>query len=64
MMLNRRLPRITARDVRLEFSGDDGSAHRPTNLTRFETFPGAARLKRFTVIHAPRQISRGLGIRS
>jgi hypothetical protein len=28
MMLNRRLPRITARDVRLEFSCDDGFAHR------------------------------------
>jgi hypothetical protein len=30
----------------------------PTNLTGFETFPGAARLRRFPVIHTSKQIPR------
>jgi hypothetical protein len=36
----------------------------PTNLTRVETFPGAACLRRFPVMHASRQISRGLLLRA
>jgi hypothetical protein len=65
MVLNRRLPRITARDVLpiVQFEMLPPLTV-PTNLTSVETFPGASRLKRFTVIHAPRQISRGLGVRS
>src|SRR6202007_1261953 len=32
----------------------------PTNLTRVETFSGAAGLRRFPVMHASTQISRGV----
>jgi hypothetical protein len=61
MVLNRRLPGITARGilpiVRWEIVNLPNG---PTDLTRVETFPGAARLKRFAVMHAPRQICWGL----
>jgi hypothetical protein len=63
MVLNRRLPGITARAV-LPIVALGNLIHHPlnvwTNATRVETFSGAARLKRFAVLHAPRQISRGL----
>ena len=36
------------------------SRYLPANLSRVETFPGAACLTKFAVRHAPRQISRGL----
>ena len=32
----------------------------PTNLSRVGTFSGAACLKKFAAMHAPRQITRGL----
>ena len=51
MVLNRRLPRITARDV-LSFVAWGLFIRRqgPKNLTGDETFAGAACLKRFVVI--------------
>src|SRR5262249_10217321 len=61
MVLNTRLPGITARDVlpivSLEIARPPDV---PTRLTRVETFAGAACLKRFPVIHALRQIWWGL----
>ena len=54
MALNKRLPRITARDI---LSNDAFSEIDPLaglkNLARVETFPGAACLTRFPVMHAP-----------
>jgi hypothetical protein len=55
MVLNRRLPRITARDVLSIVLFEiihprDG----PINLSRVETFPGAACLTGFAAIHPPR----------
>ena len=62
-VLNRRLPGITARDVlsRVAF-GFFLSLNLPINLSRLETFPGAACLKQFAAIYAPRQISRSLSV--
>ena len=60
-VLNRRLPGITARNVlSIVRSEIVHPGVVPTNLTRVETFPGAACLGRFPVMHASRQISRGL----
>jgi hypothetical protein len=51
MVLNKRLPGITARDVLpIVRSGDYSSAYGPTDLTRVETFPGAACLTSFAVM--------------
>jgi hypothetical protein len=54
MVLNRRLPRITARDLLpiAPFRGHFPSC--PDNLTRVEPFAGAARLTRFPVMCARR----------
>jgi hypothetical protein len=58
MVLKRRLPGITAREVlpivSLEIARPPDV---PTRLTRVETFAGAACLKRFAMVDAPRQIS-------
>jgi hypothetical protein len=58
MTLNRRLPRITARDVLSSVLFVIVHLRNgPMNLSGVETFPGAACSKRFEAIHAPRRIS-------
>jgi hypothetical protein len=52
MVLNRRLPGITARDVWCIVPHNV-----PTRLSRAGLFPGAACLTEFAIMHAPRQIS-------
>jgi hypothetical protein len=60
-VLNRRLPGITARDVlSIVPFGIIHPGDMPINLSRVGSFPGAACLKKFAVMHAPRQISLGL----
>jgi hypothetical protein len=60
--VSRRLPEITARDglpvVPLVLVHPRAV---PANLTRVETFPGAACLRRFPVVHALRQIRGSSG---
>jgi hypothetical protein len=65
-VLNRRLPGITAREVfsHRAVRGFLDPFDAPLDLSRVETFPGAACSRRFAVIRAPRQISRGLQARS
>jgi hypothetical protein len=64
-VLNRRLPEITARDVLSSVRWEIVHLRDlPTNLTRVETFPGAACFGRFPVMHAPMQISRGRLLRA
>jgi hypothetical protein len=60
MVLNRRLPRITARALLPIVPFGDYSASRTDELSRVETFPGAACLTRFPVMHAPRLVSSRL----
>jgi hypothetical protein len=63
--LNRRLPEITARHVLPSvLFGIRSSAVVPTDLTRVETFPGAACLKRFPVMDASKQRYRGRLLRA
>ena len=62
MVLNRRLPHaMFCPSLRSDMVP---ALNVPTNLTHVETFPGAACLKRFAVIHAPTQIARVPGTRS
>jgi hypothetical protein len=64
-VLNRRLPETTARAVLFIIPFEDCSTRDvSTNLTRCKTFPGAACLKRFPVIHTSRKISRGCLLRA
>jgi len=60
MVLNRRLPRITARALLPIVPFGDYSTSRADELSRVETFPGAACLTKFPVMHAPRLISSRL----
>ena len=63
--VTKKLAQIIAGDV-LSIVGSEIVHPRdvPTNLTRVETLPGAACLRRFPVMHAPRQISRGRLVRA
>jgi hypothetical protein len=56
VVLNRRLPGTTARNILPIVALGDKLPNGATGLTRVETFPGAACLTRFAVMHAPRQI--------
>jgi hypothetical protein len=60
-VLNRQLPEITARDV-LPHRPVEIVCPRevPTNLTRVETFAGAACLRRFPVMHALETNTQGV----
>jgi hypothetical protein len=61
-VLSRRLPEITARDgLPIVPSVPVHPRAVPANLTRVETFPGAACLRRFPVVHALRQIRGSSG---
>jgi hypothetical protein len=59
-VLNRRLPGINARDIFSSVSLPEifYSLDRPTSGSRVETFPGAACLAKFAVIHASRPTVR------
>jgi hypothetical protein len=57
---NRRLPGIAAREVLSQSVAQEFliCLNAPINLSRVETFPGAACFTRFVAIHPPRQMSR------
>ena len=61
MVLNRRSRELPHAMFCPSFRSDmNHPLNGPTNLSRFEKFPGAACLTKFAAVHAPSQMSRDL----